>query len=350
MRIAILWTGLSGYLNACLRELAVRDGVQLFVSHKAPNLDAPFDEGQFAWMKNRFTWRESGELDALESRLREFNPEIMLFAGWSVLAYRRAAKAANKKCLRIMTMDNCWLATTRQRLATWIAPYYLRSLADMVWLPGERQSVFARKLGFKQRNILRGLYCCDQRRIESVYKARISAALPLPRSFLFVGRFVSEKGIETLVKGYEMYRANYPDPWPLVCCGAGPLRPLLENRPGIQLEGFLQPEQLLSKFGSAGCLVLPSDFEPWAVVVHEAASAGLLILASENVGAAVHLVQDNYNGYIVGGKDVRGLARSMGRVSAQSDNRLNEMSCASHTLSLQFSLDRWVDTLLDAAE
>lgn len=349
MRIAILWTALSGYLNACLRELAVRDGVQLFVSHKAPNLDAPFGEDQFAWMKNRFMWRESGELNALEDRLKEFNPEIMLFSGWSVPAYRRAAKAANKKCLRIMTMDNCWLGTPKQRLATWVSTFYVRPLADMVWLPGERQSIFARKLGFEQRDILRGLYCCNQRNIESVYKARISAALPLPRSFLFVGRFVSEKGIDTLVKGYEMYRANSPDPWPLVCCGAGPLRPLLENRPGIQPEGFLQPEQLLSKFGSTGCLVLPSDFEPWAVVVHEAASAGLLILASENVGAAVHLVQDNYNGYIFGGKDVRGLSNSMARVSALSDKRINEMSDASHTLSLQFSLDRWVDTLLHVA-
>jgi glycosyltransferase involved in cell wall biosynthesis len=349
VRIAVLWTGLSGYLNACLQELGDRDGVQLFVSHKAPNLDAPFDENQFAWMKNRLMWRESAGLDALESRLGEFNPEVLLFAGWSVPAYRRAAKAANKRCLRIMTMDNCWLATPRQRLATWISPFYVRPLADMVWLPGERQSVFARKLGFEQRDILRGLYCCNQRRIECVYKARISAASPLPRSFLFVGRFVSEKGIETLVKGYEMYRANYPNPWPLVCCGAGPLRSLLKNRPGIQLEGFLQPEQLLSKFGSAGCLVLPSEFEPWAVVVHEAVSAGLLILASENVGAAVHLVQDNYNGYIFGGKDVQGLAKSMERVSAHSDKRLDEMSSASHTLSLQFSLGRWVDTLLDVA-
>lgn len=349
MRIGILWTGLSGYLNACLKELAGRDGVELFVAHRAPALDAPFDESQFTWMQNRFMWRTGDKLDGLEERLRKFNPQVLVFAGWSVRPYRRIAKSAKRKCLRIMTMDNCWLATPQQRLATWIAPYYLGPLADKVWLPGERQAVFARKLGFEQRAILRGLYCCDQRRVESVFRERLLAEQPVPRAFLFVGRFVPEKGIDTLIEAYRMYRSSCSDPWPLVCCGAGPLRSMLENKPGVQLEGFLQPDLLLKKFRSTGCLVLPSNFEPWAVVVHEAASAGLLIMASENVGAAVHLVQNNYNGYIFGGKDVYGLASLMGNVSAQSDRRLDEMSRASHSLSLQFSPTRWADTLLDAA-
>jgi glycosyltransferase involved in cell wall biosynthesis len=349
VRIGILWTGLSGYLNGCLRELASRDGVELFVSHRAPALDAPFDESQFSWICNRFMWRTDSELQGLESRLAEFNPDVLIFAGWAVPAYRSAAKMAQGRCLRIMTMDNCWLATAKQRLATWVAHYYVRPLADFVWLPGERQAVFARKMGFEQRAILRGLYCGDQDRIGEVHEARISAGAPVPRSFLFIGRFVQEKGIDTLVNAYETYRASVPDPWPLVCYGTGPLRSLLENKPGIEIKGFLQPEQLRSRLGTAGCLILPSDFEPWAVVVHEAASAGLLILASENVGAAVHLVQDNYNGYIFGGKDVHGLATLMKRVSMFPDERLDEMSRASHLLSMQFSPRRWADTLLDVA-
>lgn len=349
MRIGFLWTGLSGYLNACLKELAGREGVELFVSHRAPTINAPFDETQFTWMKTRLMWHGYSELNGLEKRLRDFNPDVLVFAGWEVPAYRRAAKAAAGRCLRIMTMDNCWLATPKQRLATWVSPYYLRPLADAVWLPGERQAVFARKLGFGQRAILRGLYCCDRRGFESSHMLRVSEGRPVPRSFLFVGRFVHDKGIDTLVKAYESYRAQFPNPWPLICCGAGPLQYRLEGRPGIQVEGFLQPEALKSKLASAGCLVLPSLFEPWAVVVHEACSAGLLILASENVGAGVHLVQDNYNGYLFGGNDARGLAALMGRVSVLTDARLDRMSRGSHSLSQQFSPERWADTLMDAA-
>ena len=42
--------------------------------------------------------------------------------------------------------------------------------------------------------------------------------------------------------------------------------------------------------------VLPSLFEPWAAVVPEAAAAGLVILASEKVGAAAELCVDGVNG------------------------------------------------------
>jgi glycosyltransferase involved in cell wall biosynthesis len=349
VRIGILWTGLAGYLNACFRELATRDGVELFVAHKAPALNAPYDESQFGWIKNRLMWRNSDDLASLKDRLKEFDPQVLIMAGWFVPAYRSAAKALAGKCFRVMTMDNSWTASPKQKLATWTSSYYIWPIADAAWIPGERQAVFARKLGFEPHEILHGLLCCDQR-LEATHKNRISADLPVPRAFLYVGRFVQEKGIDTLVQAYEMYRANTPKPWPLICCGAGPLRSLLDGKPGIQVEGFLQPEQLRLQFGRAGCFVLPSDFEPWAVVINEAALAGLPILASEKVGAAVHLVQDHYNGYIFGAGDIQGLASLFGRVSAMTNERLDAMSRASHSLALQFSPVRWADTLLDKAE
>ena len=232
-------------------------------------------------------------------------------------------------------------------MGTLIAPWYVRPLADMIWVPGERQAAFARRLGFEQRAILWGLLSGDQPAIETVHLLRLADGRAVPRSFLFAGRFVSEKGVDQLVKAYESYRERSIDPWPLVCCGAGPLGSRLEGRPGIRVEGFVQPDRLCDILASAGCLVLPSTFEPWAIVVHEAASAGLLILASDIVGAAVHLVQDNYNGYIFDCRDVKGLSALMSHVSDLSDVRLDAMSRASHLLSKQFSPARWADTLLD---
>jgi glycosyltransferase involved in cell wall biosynthesis len=43
-------------------------------------------------------------------------------------------------------------------------------------------------------------------------------------------------------------------------------------------------------------MVLPSDFEPWAVVVNEAMAAGLVVVASDVVGAAAEMVQDGCSG------------------------------------------------------
>ena len=81
-------------------------------------------------------WRTEEDLATLQDRLNEFAPQIEVFSGWAVSAYRKVARKSSGKCLRIMTMDNCWLATTKQKLATLIAPWYVRPLADYVWLPG----------------------------------------------------------------------------------------------------------------------------------------------------------------------------------------------------------------------
>ncbi len=348
-RVAVLWSGFTGYLNACLRELASRDGVEVFLSHQAPGPDAPFDQSQFAWIRDRFTWRTQDDLGALlPERIEAFAPDVMIMAGWHITPYRRLAKKYANTCWRVMLMDNPWDGSLKQRLGTLIAPSYLRPAADLAWVPGERQSIFARKMGFGPRDILRGSLSCDRSPLAAVHRARISAAQPVPHAFIFLGRLVPSKGIDTLIRAYQIYRDTARDPWPLICCGAGPLRAHLEGKAGITVEGFVQPGQVPAKLAAAGCLVLPSDWEHWALVVHEAASAGLLVLASETVGAVVHLVQPNYNGFIFGRRDAEGLAALMMRVGAMSDARLDAMSQASYLLSEQYSPERWADTLLDS--
>ncbi len=348
MRIAFLWTGLSGYMNACLKELSGRDGVELFVSHELPSEEAPYEEAQFAWIANRLAWRSQKDLGELGPKLREFAPEIMVIPSWHVPTYRRVAREFAKRCWRVMVMDNPWRGSLKQRLGTLISPLYVKPIADMVWLPGERQAIFARRLGFSQNAILRGSFTCDHPAFAAVHNARIAQVQPLPRSFLFVGRMVLSKSIDMLVEAYQSYRQQNSDPWPLICCGSGPLRSHLENQEGIRVDGFVQPERMPDVMRSAGCLILPSRFEPWALVVHETAAAGRLILASENVGAVTHLVQPGYNGFIFNNKDVVGLANLLSRVSAMTDAQLDRMSQGSYLLSLQFSPKQWADTLLQS--
>ena len=99
MRIAVLWTALSGYLNACMKELANREGVELFVSHQAPLQQAPFNDDQFAWIRNRMVWQSRAEFAPLALRLRAFDPDILIICGWHVPAYRRAARELGQTVL-----------------------------------------------------------------------------------------------------------------------------------------------------------------------------------------------------------------------------------------------------------
>jgi glycosyltransferase involved in cell wall biosynthesis len=348
IKVAFLWTGLSGYMNACLKALASQEGVELLVCHSKPTTNAPFDESLFQWMRGAYSWSGKPDVKVVLARLDEFCPDILVVCGWHIGAYRHAARQLSKRSWRVMTMDNCWQGSAKQILGTMIGPLTLPLLADAVWVPGERQVSYAQMLGFKQHDIMRGLYSCDTDVLEDAYRQRIERGDAQKPAFAFIGRFVPEKGIMTLVLAYEEYREKVRDPWPMYCYGSGPLKTMLENREGIEVRGFIQPDKLTKVLSESTCLVLPSNFEPWGVVVHEAVTAGLLVIASDKVGASIHLVQPGYNGYIFDSGDVHGCTCEMVRVHDSYPARTNEMSEVSRTLSTLYSPRRWAQTLLES--
>lgn len=282
--------------------------------------------------------------------LAEFQPDVIILAGWTIPAYKRVAARWKERALRIMTMDTCWRGSLRQRIASMAARTLVHGIADAIWVPGERQVLFARRLRFKQSHILRGLISCDYSAFSVLHEMRMREGRPLNRSFLFVGRMVERKGISTLIAAYRQYHGRVSDPWPLICYGTGPLGPLLADVPGVSHHGFIQPDEVPKKMAEAACLILPSNFEAWAVVVHEAAAAGRLVIVSDAVGSSPHLVQDNYNGFIFNENDAGELAMLMERVSSFGDERLNVMSAASFSLAQQFTPVRWANTLLEFVE
>ena len=193
---------------------------------------------------------------------------------------------------------------------------------------------------------MRGLYCADT----SAFLPPAARADERQDSFLFAGRLVKEKGIAVLAEAYVLYRELVAEPWPLLIAGTGPELDSLRGIEGVRLLGFLQPSDLPAAMWSATAMLCPSLFEPWGVVIHEAASAGLVIVCSEAVGAGVHLVQDGYNGFVVPTGNATDLAKSMRAVTNMSKEQRRVMSAASLSLSGQFSPDRWAAYVIEMLE
>ena len=303
---------------------------------------APFDDSQFDWLTTAYTWRGSPDVDSVLRLVKDSDPDAVLVSSWHIGAYRRVLREIRSAGVtRVLCMDNQWLATPKQWLGrlTWrqhIRPYY-----DLAFVPGDRQVYFARRLGFRRDHILRGLYCAD-----TAAFARPAGLPTRDRAFLFVGRLVREKGIDVLADAYRIYRRRATRPWPLRIVGTGPELHTFAGIEGVELLGFVQPRELPATMWQASALVCPSIFEPWGVVVHEAAASGLCIICSESAGAAVHMVQDGYNGYLVPAGDVSDLAMSLLRVSGAPDHELAEMSAGSVLLSRQLTPDRWARYLI----
>lgn len=341
LRVAILWSELSGYADACFRALAAHPGCDgLFLSHFRADPMAPFDASAFAWLEQRAFYDELMASGTLIRTVEAFRPDVVLVTSWHIRGYRAALRALAGKTVRVLCMDNQWLGTPKQRLGVAVSRWHVRPLYDRVFLPGERQAIFARRLGFPQSAIRYGLYACDPARFAP------PPGTPPGEGFVFVGRLIPEKGVDVLGAAYRAYRAAATDPWPLTVYGSGPLKDMLAGIEGVTLAGFVQPDALPAALHRAGAFVLPSLFEPWAVAIHEAAAAGLPLIVTAVCGASVHLVQDGLNGAVVGAGDVDGLARAFGRIAGLTPEARAGAGAMSLALAQQYTPARWAETVL----
>jgi len=152
-------------------------------------------------------------------------------------------------------------------------------------------------------------------RQQQVEAARVRYGLQPDRNYLiYSGRFAPEKRVDLLLDAFTSIARRRPQ-WDLLLIGDGPLRrPLLDRVPeGLRSRiistGFIDEQSTIcALYGASDVLVLPSDYEPWALVVNEAAAAGLAIICSDVVGAAAELVCDGRNGRLFPHGDAAGLA------------------------------------------
>jgi glycosyltransferase involved in cell wall biosynthesis len=123
------------------------------------------------------------------------------------------------------------------------------------------------------------------------------------RCIMYSGRLAPEKRVDLLIDAFAAIASERPD-WDLLIVGDGPLSDELRRRvpeslrPRVVWTGFIDGTENALAFHAADMLVLPSDREPWALVVQEAMAAGLVVVASDIVGSAHELVEDQVSGRI----------------------------------------------------
>jgi glycosyltransferase involved in cell wall biosynthesis len=334
MKVAVLWKFWNDYLGASLNQLVRTPGVDVLLC-EIPRTKQPDPVMQ---LDDAIEHRQLIEGDvSIEARLEQFEPDLLLVCGWNVQVYRMLARRWRGRAVRVLYMDNQWLGTTRQLASLVVSPLYLWPCFDGVLVTGERQADFARKLGFRTARIHTGGIVADTRKFRGQ---------PTHRGFLFVGRLVPEKGIDVLVEAYRCYRTQHEDPWPLVVCGEGPEAYRLAGVDGLINLGYVESSALPSVMSGAACLVLPSRFEPFGVVVHEAASMGLHVIATEAVGAADVFVEDFVNGRVVTSVSSTLVAEAMNWLHDLTPAARAEGSRRSRELAARQSPDTWAAALL----
>ena len=354
MRIAFLGNGMTGYLQAQYRQLHRLNHELLVVTPGRQDVavaamrDTAFELDIESYAK-LIAWSEQPKPSELVRQVMEFEPHAVVMSSWNFsTAYRAVMKAVPTSVVRILMMDNLWRAAPKQWLGRLTHRLYVDTVADAALVPSDRTEFYARRLGFGPADVIRGSLSADLDLFAG--PERSAEELASRRTFLYVGRLVEHKGADILAHAYRRYRDRTAEPWDLHVAGIGPLEPLLDDLPGVTMHGFQQPEAVAELMRTMSCLVVPSRIEPYGVVVHEAAAAGLPILCSDFAGVAPGMMQDGQNGWIIPAGDVELWAQAMSRMSSLDPQRLASMSGIGRAISTRISPHGWAVNLQEEIE
>ena len=284
--------------------------------------------------------KEKHSRESLKQLLAQINPTAIVCSGWMDSDYNAVAKAYQKRIPVVLTLDNWWTGSLKQRLAALTAPWFIHRRFNRAWVPGEPQIPFAQKLGFSGNFLATGFYCADPKPFQVIYEKRKTT--PPSNKFLYIGRYLDVKGVRELWAAFKELSDEFPE-WELHCIGTGKLWDSRTLHPKIIHHGFKQPHELEPHLLDAACFVMPSKKEPWGVVLHEMAIAGLPLLATQLVGASSQFLNHNQNGIIF---EPSNLKEALQTAMSKNDFSRTHESTESHKLGTSHMPEHWSRILL----
>lgn len=221
---------------------------------------------------------------------------------------------------------------------------------------GPRHRDYLARLGMPPGRIALGYNAVDNAGFSArAEQARRSgpgrSGLPEAPYFLAVSRFVPEKNLLRLIRGFASYKvAAGPGAWDLVLCGSGPDAAEVETaarssgvEAAIHRPGFLRGRDLARLYAFAGAFVLPSLSEPWGLVVNEAAACGLPLLISDRAGCVETLVPDppGTTGFRFPPAEEAELANALAGVAGLPESHRRAMGAAASRVVSDWGPDRF---------
>lgn len=302
INVLFVWPSLTGYMGDCWRELTTCNGICLKI---VIDLDNKYYGGGFNAddVMRGLDW---------STRLPDnWTPDIVFAVGWRNDLCRQAVMTyCGARTKKVCCLDMPWEWKIRKILARFILYPYLNNF-DAAFVNGVVARKYARWLGFVNDRIFAGLIGTDIRRFDC-HKGG--------SGFLYVGRNAPEKGLDVLIRAHKLYKQRGGQ-WEL------------------KIVSDVSPNLIAEYYAQADCFVLPSHWEPWGVVLVEAAAAGLPIICTDKCGARYEVVRDN--GLVVKSGNVVALVNAMHQIENMSYSARFTMGMKGILLARSYSCQAW---------
>lgn len=133
---------------------------------------------------------------------------------------------------------------------------------------------------------------------------------------LWVGRFDYQKRPMEMVEIWKRVYPQFPD-WHLDICGEGEQRQQLEDVAqslNMNIHIHQPTDRIFDVYRNSSILVLTSLYEPFGLVIPEAMSCGLPVVAYDSPYGPANIINDGQNGFLVPMDDQQTFAKQMIRL------------------------------------
>ncbi len=368
LRVAILPPTPTPYREPLFTELAGRDDLDVSVIYQSaqePGWDVPRDwfpaEHSYpsrhlrSWQRRRpgrtpIVWPRG-----LEGELRETDPDCAI--AWE---YGPASLRTMLWCRRrrrgFVVFTECTpridplLSSAQLRVHHWVA-----HRADVIIVASSAARERLRRFGVPDERIALGIQSSDVTPFRAVAAAR-NGAERRPVTVLSVGRLVPDKNVVTLLEAYARAGLSQAEAR-LEIVGTGFLEDQLKShaeRLGVpaRFRGHVSPAELPDVYAFADVYALLSTYEPFGVVIREAAAAGLPIVCSRLAGAVGDVAIGDRNALLVDPESVDEVAAALRRLVDDSALR-RRMSQESTAVDMEVDgrdVNAFVAAIADASQ
>lgn len=296
------------YQAPLLRRIAAEPGIKLRVLFGSTGTAAHHHEPDFgvdvAWDVPLLEGYDHVVLAETHLRQEISEADAVWVHGWQYPWQRQAIVFAKQYGKPVLMRGENWFGAMPDPWGPLAIPkrlwrrYLFRLCAGFLTI-GSRNRDYYRGHGIAESRLFPMPYAIDNRYFASIADASLPGREALRAELglkpgqpvlLFAGKLMPRKRPDLLATAWQRARWNGPAP-ALVFAGDGELREALRRQaPGAVFAGFRNQSQLPALYALADLLVVPSEREPWGLVVNEAMACGTGVIASDEVGAAHDLV------------------------------------------------------------
>ena len=183
---------------------------------------------------------------------------------------------------------------------------------------------------------------------EDKKKIKKELGIPYEKCVISVGRFIWQKGFDVFIKSL----ATLPKDVGFYIVGGEPTEEYLKLKEELGLDnlhfvGFVKKDGMKKYYKASDLFVLNSRIDTWGLVINEAMSFGLPVISTDKCYAAVALINDDENGFVVHVDDVKALSEKM-QYLLENPEVCNKMAVNNIEVAKQYTLENMAKTIFEA--